>query len=153
MTFLTSPPLRGLIRLAPLFLVTAPLSGAGLLRFDFNQPGAWPEASPPGIAAEAVGTIDQVDTAVRSGGLRLSFAEAPAAFLTSGLLALANTETDPAKLTLSFDYSVSAVFPVTVRIESFDAGRKRSGGLEKVLYPATATTAGPPQATPPRASP
>ena len=56
--------------------------------------------------------------------------------MSSGTLAVQNTETQLAKLTLSFNLSVAVSQPVTVRIESIDAQKKRSGGLEKTIYPA-----------------
>lgn len=58
--------------------------------------------------------------------------------MSSGRLALANSEPDLAKLTLAFSLSVSFARPVIVRIESFDAAGARTGGLAAFGHPAAA---------------
>ena len=58
--------------------------------------------------------------------------------LRTPLLAVATEETALAKLTLSFDLQASQPRPVRVRLASFGADRKRSGGLEKWVYPPVA---------------
>ncbi len=88
------------------------------------------------------GTIDVAGTALPSEALALSIESSEkakdwSAAITSGLLPAKNTETNLGKLTFSFDNWVSSVRPVLVRIESFDSGKKRTGGLEKLVYPAT----------------
>ncbi len=90
---------------------------------------------------KAVGTIDAAGTSAPSGGVLLSITNADPktpgrAALSSGLLPVQNAETSLAKLTLSFSLSVSTTRPVVVRIESFDARKRRTGGLEGPLYPA-----------------
>jgi|GEM_PF-2861697 len=60
------------------------------------------------------------------------------ASLNSGFLSLKNTETNLAKLTLSFDYSASFVRPIIVRVKFFNASRISTGVLQKTVYPATA---------------
>ena len=75
------------------------------------------------------GTIDVANTQVPSEALVLSV-ENPTVLknwssaITSGLLAAANSETNPGKLTLSFDHWVSTVRPVVVSIASFNAEKK-----------------------------
>jgi hypothetical protein len=117
--------------------------GGSLLREDFNAPGAWSGLSATGTGGNAalkpMGTIDVAGTAAPSGAVVLNVAAKGGAWdaaLTSGLLPVNNKETNLAKLTLSFDHSVSSVRPVTVRVESFDADKKRTGGREGVVYPA-----------------
>ena len=56
--------------------------------------------------------------------------------LVSGLLPVQNPETNLGKLTLSFRLSASSARPVTVRVESFDASRNRTGALVGTIYPA-----------------
>ncbi|MBC7807486.1 MAG: hypothetical protein H7145_15220, partial [Akkermansiaceae bacterium] len=56
--------------------------------------------------------------------------------LKSGLLSIRNSETNLGKLTLSFDLSASAAKPISVRVESFDANRKRTGARVGTIYPA-----------------
>ena len=131
--------------------VSAADDNTTLLQFDFNGENVWPEmATDLGPKSEGfhvraerklVGTIDAAGSGEASGGVALTIADLDAkakgsAFLNSGLLALNNQETNLGKLTLSFSLSVSAVRPVTVRIESFDAKKKRTGGRETLVYPA-----------------
>ena len=120
----------------------APSRGT-LLQFDFNDANSWPQRIAPGAVVEAgnVGTIDAAGGKDASGGLLLVVnREAPqgewVAALHSGPLAVRNTETHLGKLTLGFSLSVSKARPVTVRIESFDAQRRRTGGLATAIYPA-----------------
>ena len=123
--------------------------GGPLLRQDFNQPGAWPglTAAPAlaGVAVVAerasVGTVDAAGSATPSGAIRLTVRRRASrgtwsAGMTSGLLPVHTAEKDLGKLTLSFDHSISLVRPVTVRVESFDARRHRTGGREGTVYPA-----------------
>jgi hypothetical protein len=110
--------------------------GGTLLACDFNGPATWPQKPTPGA-----GTIDVAGGREGSGGLLLVVDAAAArgawkAGLASGPLALKNAETNLGKLTLGFNLSVSAARPVRVRIESFDARRRRTGGLEARVYPA-----------------
>jgi len=128
---------------------------------DFNREQAWfkdyrkeekwndlsATVSNPALKATVTwgkfGMIDVANTTIPSDGLLLSVENADAqtnwtASLNSGLLAVKNGEANSGKLTLSFDHSVSSVRPVTVRIESFDASKKWTGGLETTVYPATA---------------
>lgn len=85
------------------------------------------------------GIMDLAYTSHPSDGLKLVI-EKPSnvknwtAILNSGLLDVKNTESNLAKLTLSFDCSVSSIRPVIVKIESFDASKKRTGGLETTVY-------------------
>lgn len=96
-----------------------------LLQFDFNDGIAW-----PGTQNKPVGTIDTAGSTMPSGGLLARQA------LTSPPLPISNPEANLAKLTLSFSLSVSVARPVTVKIESFDAKKKRTGSLETQIYPA-----------------
>ena len=87
-----------------------------------------------------VGTVDVADTATPSGGLLLTARPAGRgawnAALTSGLLPVHNPVASLGKLTLSFSLSASAARPITVSIASFDAAKRRTGGLSGLIYPA-----------------
>lgn len=117
---------------------------------DYKLKEQWMEVSAtvsdPAIKAKATlgkyGTVDIANTDNPSHGMLLSVENSGklknwTAGLNSGLLAIKNSETNLGKLTISFDHSVSSVRPVVVRIESFDANKKRTGGLESSVYPAT----------------
>lgn len=114
------------------------------LHQDFNGSNTWIDLSATGAGATAaqkrVGTIDVAKSTTPSGAALLTVKATAGkswnASLVSGLLPVKIKETDLAKLTLSFDHSVSSVRRVTVRIESFDANKKRTGGREGVVYPA-----------------
>lgn len=137
------------------------VSAQSIITTDFNREQAWfkdyradekwvglsATVSSSAMSATAAwgkfGMIDVANTTIGSDGLQLSVSKAVPntnwnASLLSGLLAVKNTETNLGKLTLSFDHSVSSVRPIQVRIESFDASKKRTGGLEKTVHPATA---------------
>ena len=129
--------------------VGAATHGGPLLQQDFNLPDAWPglAAAPAlaGMAVEAVrasvGTVDTAGSTTPSGAIRLTVRRragggAWSGAMTSGLLPVHTAEKDLGKLTLSFDHSVSSVRPVTVRVESFDVRKRRTGGREGTVYPA-----------------
>jgi len=132
------------------FIAVGALSGATLLQTDFNAANPWPAFAATrtgGATATAalapVGTIDTAGSVTPTTGLRLSVDTTAAtggwsAGVTSGLLAVTNTEPDPAKLTLAFMLSTSLPRPVIVRIESFDAAGNRTGGLTTLVHPAAA---------------
>ncbi|MBC7888595.1 MAG: hypothetical protein H7Z13_12000, partial [Ferruginibacter sp.] len=89
------------------------------------------------------GVVDVAYTTVPSEALQLTAKNATnqrnwTAGFNSGLVPVKNNEALLGKLTLSFDHSLSSVHPLLMRIESFDTNKKRTGGLEKKLYPATA---------------
>ncbi len=114
----------------------AAVRGGTLLQFGFDGSDGWSQHPVPGA-----GTIDVAGGHEGSGGLQLVVEAAAArgtwkSGITSGPLALRNAETNLGKLTLSFALSVSAAHPVRVRVESFDARRRRTGGLEALVYPA-----------------
>jgi hypothetical protein len=135
-------------------------ANAQIIRTDFNREQVWLKdyranekwadvssiSKNPSVSAKVewgkFGTIDVANTFTPSEALVLSV-ENPMdvknwdAAINSGLLASKNKETRIDKLTFSFDNAVSSLRPVTVRIESFNAERKRTGGLEKMAYPAT----------------
>lgn len=113
--------------------VATPLAAGPLLSFDFNQAGQW-----RGAPVMPRGTVDTADSVAASGAVVLAAESAGQVALRSGLLAVRNSEPRLDRLTLSFDHSVSVHRPFTVRIESFDADRHRTGGLETTVYPATA---------------
>ena len=114
--------------------------GGTLLQFDFNSGNPWPQAKADGAGAtvevRGVGTIDVAGGKEPSSGLLLASQNKAIAALSSGPLALQNTETSLGKLTLSFSLSVSVAEPVIVRIESLDAKTHRTGGLETRIFPA-----------------
>ena len=125
---------------------------ATLLKSDFNaaSPPAWPDAAASAtpralsatVALQPVGTVDAVNTTQASGALLLTVRVVPSASrkwraaLVSGLLPISNSETNLGKLTLSFSLSASTARPVAVRVESFDATKRRTGALTGFLYPA-----------------
>lgn len=137
--------------LIALVLLSSPAHSAGLLRFDFNDArSAWPRAAAyaapaAGVTAQvsvpAVGTIDSAGSRQASGGLLLLVNSAAArsswtSGVVSGKLAVKNTMTDLGRLTLSFSLAASTNHPVRVRVESFDAARRRTGELETLIHPA-----------------
>lgn len=88
-----------------------------------------------------VGTIREEGTCTRTGGLRLQVNAGASAKSWSGAMAtggmtVQNSETNLAKLTIAFDLRASSARPVVVRIESFDAEKRRTGGLETIVHPA-----------------
>lgn len=104
---------------------SAPLRAGTLLQTGFEDGALW-----SGNRPTAVGTIDIAGSTAPSLGLR------SATRIVSPIVALQNTETNLAKLTLAWMLSSSAARPVTVRVESFDKGKKRTGGLETQVFPA-----------------
>ena len=145
----------------PLILVMLPpqARAATFLKSDFNTASspAWPDAAAAStpdtlratVALRPVGTVDAANTTEPSGALLLT-ARPPSnggnggdrregpwgAALVSGLLPVRSSETNLGKLTLSFSLSSSDTRPVVVRLESFDAARRRTGGLSGSVYPA-----------------
>ncbi|MDA3865145.1 MAG: hypothetical protein PF489_00190 [Salinivirgaceae bacterium] len=132
-----------------------------IIRTDFNRALVWHKdmranekwvdvvASSNNQAVKAnvswgrFGTIDVANTQLPSECQVLSVENPTAAknwnaVINSGILASKNIEANFGKLTFSFDNWVSSMRPVMVRIESFDANKNRTGGLEKTIYPATA---------------
>ncbi len=145
----TNKPRLHLLIVLIVNLITTSLFAQQIYKTDCNSSNPWTEMKAQvdltGITAqaswEAVGTIDVANTSNASGGLLLSVVrgtsnDAWSATLSSGLLSVTNNETNLAKLTLSFDHSVSVIRPVFVQIESFDANRTRTGGLETQVEPA-----------------
>ena len=129
----------------------SPPSVANVLALDFNGdasalPAMESFSSPNSVKAahafSAEGTIDTF-RGERSGAAVLTVdATAASKTWSAGLrtpsLAVENAETALAKLTLSFDLQASQPRPVRVRVASFDAKRKQTGGLEKWVYPPAA---------------
>jgi hypothetical protein len=135
-------------------LILATLSSqvhaATLFSSDFNTASlsAWPSASAMSsshsvsatVALQPVGTVDVADSTAPSGAMQLT-ARPPergawSAALVSGPLPVRTPETNLGKLTLSFSLSASAARPVIVRVESFNAAKRRTGGLSGLIYPA-----------------
>ena len=141
-----------LLVLALITRLSAQTYAATLLKSDFNaaSPPAWPDAAASAaprtlsatVAVQPVGTVDAVNTTQASGALLLTVRGVPSAprkwrtALVSGLLPVSNFETNLGKLTLSLSLSASTVCPVAVRVESFDAAKRRTGALAGFLYPA-----------------
>ena len=129
---------------------SAPLI-ANVLALDFNGDAAALPAMEAFSSASAVqarqafaneGTIDTF-RGDRSGAVTLNVDASKAemtwsAGMRTPLLAVENAETALAKLTLSFDLQASQPRPLRVRVTSFDAKRKQTGGLEKWVYPPVA---------------
>ncbi len=122
--------------------------GGTIARFNFSDAKSWPgkrvlPTSPKGavVTAAPVGTVDVAGGIEPSGGLRFT-ANAPgsksvaSAAFGSGLLPVNVRETNADKLTLSFSLSASSSRDITVRVESFDKSKKRTGGLETEIHPA-----------------
>lgn len=121
--------------------------GGTIAKFNFDGSKPWPKkavvSSNGGQIATLVianiGTINIVGSAKASGGLLFSAKNVhgiQSAAFVSGKLPIRCRETDPNKLTLSFSLSASSTRPVTVRVESFDTAKKRTGGLETQIFPA-----------------
>jgi len=142
------------------FLITLLGHGQTIVATDFNREQPWfkdyrPEekwndlsasASHSTLVAKATwgkyGMIDVANTTIASDGLQLLVENTGSlkewsATLHSGLLPAKNSETNLGKLTLSFDHSVASLRPIVLRIESFGPNKKRTGGLETRVYPAT----------------
>ncbi len=130
-----------------------------IIRTSFNKEQAWykdyplkekwqqlsAKASDTAINATAswgvFGTVDVANTVTPSQGLKLEVNKPSvvpnwSASLHSGILNSVNKESNLAKLTFSFDHWVSALRPVMVQIESYDANKIRTGGLQISVYPA-----------------
>ena len=139
--------------LAILTLSATAASAANLLALDFNGDAAGLPAlesfsSGAGVKVvhtiEANGTIDTFRGS-RSGAALLTVDASAAkrkwsAGLRTPLMAIPNTETALAKLTLSFDLSASLSRPMRVRVASFGADCKRTGALEGWVYPPVAVS-------------
>lgn len=116
---------------------------------EYSQTPQWNEmsakSSNSAVSAKVnfgkYGTVDIANTTYPSDGLQLLVENISGkdwtASLNSGLLAVKISETNLGKLTVSFDHALSSARPVLMRVESFDDTRKRTGGLEKIVYPAT----------------
>ncbi len=94
-----------------------------LFQTDFENGNGWAALKP-----SAVGTIDVAGSSQPSQALAANS-------ISSGPLALKNSETNLGKLTLAFSLAAQAATPVTVRVESFDKNKKRTGGLETQIFP------------------
>ena len=103
----------------------APLQFGTLIQANFENGLGWSGNKPANI-----GTRNIAGSTQPSRGLSSKNA------LASGPLPIKNRETNLGKLTLAFSLSASAATPVSVRVESFDKNKKRSGGLETTIYPA-----------------
>ena len=137
--------------LLPAFFAASLAHAGQILSFDFNAdapalPALESFSSGKTIKAAqafaAEGTID-IFRGPRSGAAILTVEASAAkkqwsAGLRTPLLAVENAERALAKLTLAFDLNASQPRPVRVRIASFGADRKRSGGLEKWVWPPVA---------------
>ena len=136
------------VLLLAIALLPLPGHAATLLKTDFNTAG-WSQAKavsvPRTLSAtvvrRTVGTVDVANTMQASEALLLTAGNVPTkgtwqTALQSGLLPVRNSEANLGKLTLSFALSASSTNPVLVRIESFDAQKRRTGGLTGTVYPA-----------------
>jgi hypothetical protein len=111
--------------------------------FDANASAVWSnvkaivasKAARATVTVASVGTVDVQGSTQASKGLLLT-AHSGTAALTSGLLPVKTNETNLGKFTLSFSLSASNSQPITVRVESFDKNKKRTGGLAGPIYPA-----------------
>lgn len=138
-----------------MFLVgCSPLHAANLLQFDFNDGKSWPDAwadvmpsTPIDLATtfEIKSGIGTPDAATKTaspalligaevGEVNLNWT----ASYASGILAANSTATDLNRLKLCLNLLASAAKPLKVQIESFDAKKHRTGGLETVLTPKNA---------------
>ena len=122
-------------------------SGGTLAKFDFSNSKAWPNMSAARVdtgqtamlTIANVGTVNFAGSTKPSGALLFSVKNArgvQSAAFVSGKLPIRCREMNPDKLTLSFSLSASAVRPVTVRVESFDKTKNRTGGREAQVIPA-----------------
>jgi len=130
-----------------------PLKATTLLKTDFDTGPLWTAQSgyftsaAGAITATATvdsvsGTIDTAGTSTGSAGLKLAVNSSAAtgtwtAGLDSGVLSLLAANTRAAGfLTLSFSLSASSAYPVRVKIESYNSGNVRTGGLATLIFPA-----------------
>ena len=132
------------------WLSSAAAFAGNLLALDFNaEAGALPAMESFSSAKAVVATQSagegMIDTfrGMKSGAAALTVDASAArktwnAGLRTPLLAVENSESALAKLTLAFELQTSAPRPVRVRIASFGADRKQSGGLEAWVYPPVA---------------
>lgn len=118
-------------------LESADLAG----RVAYNTGGAVASSS-----YGAHGTIVTVGTNTSSKGILLSVDSSAAAGswtagVTTGVVTLTtanSTITNPGLVTLSFSLRASKANPVVLRVESYNAGNVRTGGLKTLIYSATA---------------
>ncbi len=129
----------------------APLISAhpSRLAFDFNDGPTWKAVAAyasaktikTAVSYGNVGSYNVAGSDQQSGGWLFKADETSApkngvAGFVSGPLAVKTKETNLGKLTLAFTLSASANRPVKVKIASYNAAGKRSGGLETTIYPA-----------------
>ena len=139
-------PFSALPLAAALLLSALPLRADTLVKTDFETPASrWANAAASAprnvkatVAYGAFGTVDKAGSADASQGLRLVVAPTGGAWragLSSGPLALHNGDRLD-KLTLAFSLSAPSTRPVTVRVESFDSKKRRTGGRVGRIFPA-----------------
>lgn len=118
--------LFGLLAAIPIASCSAqPLRAGTLFQTDFENGAVWSGNKPTNV-----GTIDIAGSTKPSLGLRSTTR------ISSGPVALKNSETNLGKLTLAFQLSSSAARPVIVRVESLDKLKKRTGGIQTQIFPA-----------------
>lgn len=122
-----------------------------LLAYDFDTPASqWMElyadSSGPTVFADAMwGPVPGVAATAASPGLIVTMDTTAGntaweTFVLSGPLAVKNTETSLARLSLAFSLSTSSALPVIIRLESLDASRNRTGGIERRVHPGAPAT-------------
>ena len=143
---------KSLLAIVISIVAIAPTHAATILALDFNGSNPWPSAATdvlpstplpidPSIDLKPVGTVDTADSSDRTGGMLLSAQVGSVnspwqAIFASGLMPVKNDERNLGKLTLAFDLSISVARPVTVRFESYNVAKKRTGGLTSTVIPA-----------------
>lgn len=137
-------------------MLSSPAFGGTLLRNNFQSATSWPVSTTGGgVTASAVwgdyGTIDTQTDVVNNGvdvpskGILFTANSAGVsgawkASVNSGVLTVTSPNTTNLGLiTLSFSLRASLANPIVVRLESYNsAGTARTGGLSRLIYPATA---------------
>lgn len=145
----------GALLIGGILLGCTPAQSATLVRFDFNDGKSWPSAyadvmpsTPIDLATTfevkpSIGATDASKPSAATPGLLIGAEVGKVelnwtATYASGLLPVQNAVTDSGALRLGLQVSASAARPIKVQIESFNAKKRRTGGLETSLTPKTA---------------
>ena len=151
---LITPRLFARLALAMLLISAHVAHAARLLKQNFETTNPWSAmagyfttgggtvtATPSYTTA---GTIDAYGTSTASSGIQLTVNSSAAtgnwsAGVDSGVLNLLTANTRGTSfLTLAFSLSASSAYPVRVKIESYNSGSTRTGGLATLIFPAAA---------------
>lgn len=140
--------LPALFALATAFGVAAAQTGKPLLQFDFNAPNPWPDAAADVMPSTPIDVLTSYEIqpvgvaatgeAARPSGAWVLKTEVGKVNLpwmatySSGWL-LNGARDATGKLEFALDLWASSAKPITLRLESFDAKKHRTGGLQTTL--------------------